>query len=150
MAARDLPTRTADTLALLEREEDLWIATVDRDGSAYLIPLSFYWDGATITLATPRASRTARNLRRAGRARVALGPTRDVVIVEGPVTQVAPAADPARATAHARKAGFDAREQDEEYVLFVLTPARIQAWRNPAELPGRDVMRDRAWVTRNA
>jgi hypothetical protein len=53
-----------------------------------LVPLSCHWDDSTLTIATPRASRTARNLVRAGWARVALGPTRDVVIIEGPVEAI--------------------------------------------------------------
>ena len=38
-------------------------------------------------LATPRSSPTATNLLRAGVARVGVGPTRDVVLVDGRVTE---------------------------------------------------------------
>ena len=82
-AARSREQRRRDTVEKLGNDVDLWVASADETGNAYLVPLSFYWDGSTITIATPRASRTARNLVRAGWARVALGPTRDVVIVEG-------------------------------------------------------------------
>jgi Pyridoxamine 5'-phosphate oxidase len=75
---RSKSQRRADTLAKLESEVDLWVASADESGGAYLVPLSYCWDGSTLTVATPRASRTARNLIRAGWARVALGPTRDV------------------------------------------------------------------------
>jgi hypothetical protein len=128
----------------LVTEVDCWVASVDADGAAYLIPLSFYWDGARLVIATPGNSRTARNLRRAGRARVALGPTRDVVIVEGTVTEQQPDADPQLADGHARAAGFNARESSG-YIFLCLTPERIQAWRNPAELPDRDIMRGGHW-----
>src|SRR6059058_1460324 len=84
MAPRSTAQRKADVLEKLRRDVDLWAASAGATGEAYLIPLSFYWDGAGLTIATPGRSRTARNRRRAGRARVALGPTRDVVILEGP------------------------------------------------------------------
>ena len=81
-------------LAKLRDDVDLWVASADETGEAYLVPLSFHWDGAALTLATPRSSPTAVNLLRAGRARVALGPTRDVVIVEGTVAELPRGDDP--------------------------------------------------------
>jgi hypothetical protein len=145
MAVRDTAQRKADVLEKLTTEEDLWVTSAGATGEAYLIPLSFYWDGARLIVATPGHSRTARNLRRAGWARMAIGPTRDVVIVEGALAEIPAEADPTLAEAHARAVGFDARATPG-YVFFILTPERIQAWRNPAELPGRDVMREGAWL----
>ena len=46
-----------------------------------------YRDGAALVLATPRSSPTATNLLRTGVARVGVGPTRDVVLVDGRVTE---------------------------------------------------------------
>jgi len=43
--------------------------------------------GAALVLATPRSSPTATNLVRAGVARADVGPTRDVVLVDGRVTE---------------------------------------------------------------
>ena len=83
--ARSRAQRILDTLARLRGDVDLWVASADANGGAYLVPLSHYWDDTALTIATPRESRTATNLLRAGWALVALGPTRDVVIVEGPV-----------------------------------------------------------------
>ena len=79
--------------AKLAADTDLWVASANATGDAYLVPLSFSWDGEYLTVATPQRSRTARNLRRARWARMALGPTRDVVIVEGPVEEMAVTAD---------------------------------------------------------
>ena len=62
-------TAQARRAAKLGGEVDVWVASADAEGDAYLIPLSYYWDGVTLTLSTPRASRTATNLIRAGRAR---------------------------------------------------------------------------------
>jgi nitroimidazol reductase NimA-like FMN-containing flavoprotein (pyridoxamine 5'-phosphate oxidase superfamily) len=58
--ARSAEQRRSDTLEKLEAGVDLWVASASEDGHAYLIPLSYYWDGAALTIATPRRSRTAR------------------------------------------------------------------------------------------
>jgi hypothetical protein len=138
--------RRQDTLAKLEREVDLWVASADERGDAYLLPLSYHWDGSTLTIATPRSSRTARNLTRAGWARVALGPTRDVVIIEGPVEALPVGADPELEDAHAAAAGFDPRAQPEEHVYLRLAPRTILAWREANELQGRRLMREGEWL----
>jgi hypothetical protein len=138
--------RRRDALAKLEREVDLWVPSADESRRAYLVPLSFYWDGSALTIATPRSSRTARNLTRAGWARVALGPTRDVVIVEGPVEVLEIGADPELEGAHAEAAGFDPRAEPEEHVYLRITAREILAWREANELPGRRLMRDGEWL----
>jgi Pyridoxamine 5'-phosphate oxidase len=145
-APRSRSERRRDTLAKLSSEVDLWVASADEAGAAYLLPLSYYWDGATLTLATAKASRTGRNLVRAGWARVALGPTRDVVIIEGPVEVLAVGADPGREDAYAEAAGWDPREQPDEHVYLRLTPRTILAWRESNELAGRRLMRDGEWL----
>jgi hypothetical protein len=144
--ARTRSQRRVDTLAKLNREVDLWVASADDAGAAYLVPLSYYWDGEALTIATPRASRTATNLVRAGWARVALGPTRDVVIVEGPVQAIPIGADTTLEGAHARATGFDPRKLAEEYVYLRVTPHNIQAWREANELENRQLMRHGEWL----
>ena len=143
---RPLARRRADVLEKLRTDVDLWVPSADDAGNAYLVPLSFQWDGQTLVLATPRTSRTAVNLIRAGRARLALGPTRDVVIVDGTLEAVPTGADPAREDAHARATGFDPRTLAEEYVYLRITPRTIQAWREANELAGRVLMRDGRWL----
>lgn len=88
--ARPAEQRKQDTLNRLEHDEDVWVATAPDDGSGvpYLVPLSFLWDGSTILLATPADSPTGRNLKATGRVRLGLGPTRDVVMIEGTVDTV--------------------------------------------------------------
>ena len=146
MTPRPRAQRRADTLAKLQRGVDLWVASADAEGNSYLVPLSYVWDGTALTMATPRTSRTARNLLRAGRARVALGPTRDVVIVEGPVEALPIGADPRLEDAHAAATGFDPRTLAEEYVYLRLTPREVQAWREADELAGRQLMRRGEWL----
>ena len=132
-AARSRAQRQADTLALLRTEVDCWVASADGMGNAHLVPLSFYWDGEALVLATPRSSPTATNLLRAGVARVAVGRTRDVVLVDGRVTE---GADDATADAHAEHSGFDPRAEPEEYVYL-----RIDADRDPRVARGERAAR---------
>ena len=148
--ARTRSRRVADTLERLRSDVDLWVASASETGEAYLVPLSFQWDGSKLTIATPRRSVTARNLTRAEWARVALGETRDVVIVEGPVESVALGADPELEAAHAAAAGFDPRELAEEYVYLRITPHEVQAWREANELEGRLLMRGGTWLERGS
>jgi nitroimidazol reductase NimA-like FMN-containing flavoprotein (pyridoxamine 5'-phosphate oxidase superfamily) len=144
--ARSPAQRKSDTLEKLQSEVDIWVASADEDGEAYLVPLSYCWDGSALTVATARGSRTARNLLRAGQARVALGPTRDVVVIDGTVEEVAIGTDVELEDAHARATGFDPRTLAAEYVYLRITPDRIQAWREENELSGRDLMRDGRWL----
>jgi Pyridoxamine 5'-phosphate oxidase len=144
--ARSISQRRIDVLTKLRSDVDLWVASADEAGGAYLVPLSYCWDDSTLTIATPRASRTGRNLVRAGWARVALGPTRDVVIIEGPVEAIPIGTDPRLEDAHAAATGFDPRTLADEYVYLRITPHRIQAWREANELAGRQLMRGGEWL----
>jgi hypothetical protein len=58
------------------------------------VPLSFLWDGATLLVATPASSPTSRNLRNTGKVRLGIGPTRDVVLIEGTARSLAAAEVP--------------------------------------------------------
>jgi hypothetical protein len=128
-------------------EKDVWVASASASGEAHLIPLSYYWDGARLTVATPKRSRTARNLHRAGVARMALPATRDlVVIIEGTLEFIPAGEDDELAVAHTATAGFDARRTRGEYVYIRMTPRKIQAWGGENELIGRDVMVDGRWL----
>lgn len=138
--------RRSDALDRLRSDVDLWVASADGAGHVHLVPLSYHWDGSALLVATPRASRTARNLLRAGRARVALGHTRDVLIVEGPVEELPIGTDPQLEDAHAVSTGFDPRAEPEDYAYLRITPRAMQAWREANELPGRQLMRDGAWL----
>lgn len=146
--ARTPKQRKQDTLNRLERDEDTWVATADGDGGTpYMVPLSFLWDGATLLLATPADSPTGRNLRATGKVRLGIGPTRDVVMIEGTVRTLEPADLPDGAgDAFAFKTGFDPRQLATAYLYFSVTPQRVQAWREANEIAGRDLMRDGEWL----
>ncbi len=144
--ARSASERRADVLDKLEHEVDAWVASASPQGEAYLVPLSFAWDGDRITIAVSASSVTGRNLSRRGWVRLGLGPTRDVVIIEGPVEVIAVGDDDELAAAHAAKAGFDAREATGAWIFLRVRPQMIQAWREENELEGRHLMTDGAWL----
>ncbi|MFI9808943.1 pyridoxamine 5'-phosphate oxidase family protein [Streptomyces sp. NPDC052301] len=143
---RSLEERLRDTRARLEKDVDLWVATSGGSTGVHLVPLSYLWDGTAILISTPRTSVTGRNLLADGRVRLGVGPTRDVVIIEGtaePVDVAELGAD--TGDAFADKTGFDPRKLDD-YQYFRIVPRRIQAWREANELAGRGLMRDGAWL----
>ncbi len=148
--ARTLEQRTRDTLDRLEHDVDAWVATADgASGTPYLVPLSFLWDGTALLVATPASSPTARNLRATGRVRLGIGPTRDVVLIEGtahPLTATEVSHE--LADAFAAKAGFDPRTLTSAYLYVRIEPRRVQAWREENELEGRELMRDGRWLVR--
>ena len=146
--ARPLAQRVEDTLHRLTHDVDAWVATAGPDGMPYQMPLSFLWDGQTLLLSTATGNPTSVNLLANPAIRLALGGTRDVVLVEGTVEAATPAGEiPADVgDAFAVKAGFDPREARGSYHYFRVRPRSVQAWREVNELPGRDLMRDGRWL----
>lgn len=137
--------RRRDTERRLAHDVDVWVSSAAPDGTPYLVPLSFDWDGTAVLLATLADSPTARNLAVTGRVRLGLGPTRDVTMIDGDV-EVLTKIPPAAADRFAARTGFDPRAEDATYRWFRITPTRVQAWREADELPGRDLMRAGHWV----
>jgi Pyridoxamine 5'-phosphate oxidase len=141
--------RKQDSLRRLEHDVDAWVATADpASGSPYLVPLSFLWDGRTLLVSTPSASPTSRNLQATGRVRLAIGPTRDLVLIEGTVLQALAAGQvpDQLGDAFAARTGFDPRQLASPYRYFWIEPRRLQAWREANELAGRELMRDGRWL----
>ncbi len=139
--------RRRDTEQRLTHDIDLWVASASADGGPYLVPLSFDWDGEALLVATPAKSPTGRNLAATQTARLGLGHTRDVSMIEGDVEVLEIDALPQeRGDRFAARAGFDPRAQDTPYRWFRISPRRIQAWREVDELPDRELMRDGRWL----
>lgn len=150
---RSAPQRKADTLAKLTAPAaDGWIATASAEPGGeprpYLVPLSIAWIDQSVVIAVDTASRTAANLRSTGIARVGLGPTRDVVLIDATVRASHLQADaPEPLTrAYAAQADWDPSEPGGTNVYFVLEPVRIQAWREVNELAGRTLMSRGRWT----
>jgi hypothetical protein len=144
---RDRATRKADALSLLATPGiDVWVATASADAAPYLVPLSLAWVDGRAVIALASSSRTARNLRAGGPARLAVGPTRDLVMIDALVERrVDVAADPALGEAYVAQADWDPRG-DAGYEFLVLRPVRVQAWREADEIPGRTLMTDGRWL----
>ena len=139
--------RMRDALLRLEHDVDAWVATAGAGGAGpYLIPLSFLWDDGTLLVATPEASPTARNLRATGRVRIGIGPTRDLVLIDGTVRSISADVPQALGDAFAAKAGFDPRGLVDTHLYFRIEPFRIQSWREADELVGRVLMRGGRWL----
>jgi len=144
--------RKSDALAMLTRDvADVWVATAgDEAGAArpHLVPVSLAWlDDDRAVIAIQSTSRTARDLRAHRIARLAVGPTRDVVMIEAVLDAEHEIADaPAGITErYLRQADWDPRTSPG-YVFLVLRPTRIQAWREANEIEGRTLMREGQWL----
>jgi hypothetical protein len=140
--------RKQDALRRLEHDIDAWVATADEgSGTPYLVPLSFLWDGTTLLMATPSSSPTSRNLQATGKVRLGIGPTRDLVLIEGTVQALAATELPDEVgDAFAAKTGFDPRQLTSSHLYFRIHPQRLQAWREENELSDRELMRGGHWV----
>jgi hypothetical protein len=144
---RSRAQRRRDTEHRLSHDIDVWVATASADPTPHLVPLSFDWDGEALLLATPADSPTGRNLATTRTARLGLGHTRDVSMIEGDVEILEIDALPKEhADRFVTRAGFDPREQTTPYRWFRISPRRIQAWREVHEMPGRELMRDGRWL----
>jgi len=144
---RDQATRKRNALALLATPAiDVWVATASQDGRAHLVPLSLAWTAERAVVAVEATSRTAEHLARTGTARLAVGPTRDVVMIDAVLERsVDVEADDELWSAYVAQADWDPR-QGSGYQFLVLRPERLQAWRESNEIPGRTLMRDGAWL----
>jgi hypothetical protein len=144
---RSTAQRRQDTENRLAHDVDVWVASASPAGTPYLVPLSFDWDGTVLLMATPTDSPTGRNLAAGRVVRLALGPTRDVSVIDGEVDVLAIDALPQeRGNRFAVRTGFDPRALATPYSWFLVSPRRIQAWREEDELPGRELMRDGQWL----
>lgn len=144
--ARSRPQRKQDVLDRLEKDEDAWVSTSSADGVPTMVPLSFVWDRGTLLMATRRTNPTAVNVAPAGQARIAVGHTRDVVLIEA-TAEAIEGADLAKDSgdAFATKLNWDLRERSS-WVYLRFTPYAIKAWREVNELAGRDLMADGRWL----
>ncbi|MFI6655054.1 pyridoxamine 5'-phosphate oxidase family protein [Streptomyces sp. NPDC050523] len=144
---REPRRRRQDVLRRLDQEIDIWVASADADGVPCLVALWFVWHDDSVWLATRATNPTGRNLRDGRRARLALGDTRDVVLVDGDVETYAQRDVPAAAAeAFLAKTGWDPRRDSPSYAFFRVRPRAVQAWHEQHELPGRHLMKDGVWL----
>jgi hypothetical protein len=144
---RSAAQRKTDTLAKLNAPvADVWVATTD-GSRPFLVPLTMAWTQDRIVVSTEETAPTVRNLLSYGRARLALGGTRDVVRIDAALERTVPVADASPwGEAYAAQGDWDPRQIGAPYVFAILRPERIEAWREENELRGRLLMRDGAWL----
>ncbi|MFD3975854.1 pyridoxamine 5'-phosphate oxidase family protein [Streptomyces cyaneofuscatus] len=143
---RSREQRLRDTLDRLRDDVDAWVATASPDGTPCLVPLSFVWHGDTLLMATRRTNPTAVNVTPTGPIRLTLGPTRDVVLIEGEAEIIEGTALPtASGDAFAAKLTWDPRK-NAPWVYLRVTPHTVRAWREVNELADRDLMLAGAWL----
>jgi hypothetical protein len=148
---RSAAERRRDTLAMLESHNHLWIATASAQPPIpCMVPMSFAWTGTVLIVATSTTSPTAENLFDSRQARVAVGATDDVVLIDVALESVVPveASAPAEvADVYAGQSDWDPRTGTNlASHYFLLRPVRLQAWRDARELPGRTIMRKGEWT----
>ena len=151
---RSTEQRKADTLAKLAAPvADVWVATAAAQAgghaSSHLVPLSLAWVDERVVLATEADSVTFRNIASERHARLGLGRTRDVVMIDAELEQVYRLDEVSDdlARRYAAQADWDPRKSGAGMRFLVLRPLRIQAWREVNELPGRILMRGGIWMT---
>lgn len=148
---RPAARRKADALALLRRDAgDVWVATASADETvrAHLVPLSMGWlDDERVVIAIKPTARTGRDLLEHRTARLAVGPTRDVVMIDAVLDEVHDVGDAPAAISEGflRQADWDPRGS-AGYAYFVLRPVTVQAWREADEIAGRTLMREGRWL----
>ncbi len=143
-APRSSAQRITDTRAkLAETGADVWVSTCSPDGDPYLVPLSLAWLDDRVVIAAEFTSRTVRNLEANRRARLGIGPTRDVVLLDVEVDRIEVAGESALLTRYSAQADWT---PPGDYAVITLRPTRVQAWREANEISGRTLMRAGAWV----
>ncbi len=139
--------RRRDTEHRLANDADIWVASASPGGTPYLVPLSFDWDGEAVLVATPPSSPTGRNLAVTRRARLGLGGTRDVTVIDGEVEVIEDGAlTPSQRDRYVARTGWNPGDETPPYSWFRIVARRVQAWREVNELADRDLMRDGRWL----
>ncbi|MEU2565592.1 pyridoxamine 5'-phosphate oxidase family protein [Streptomyces althioticus] len=146
-AHRSTAERACDTLERLDIERDVWVSTAHHEHGPHQVPLWFLWDGQAAWICTGATSATVRNVRTDPRVRLALPDSYDVVLVEGEGQCLSDGEAPeGAALAFADKFGWDPRSEEKRFTYVRIAPRTVRAWRGEAELRGRVVMRDGAWL----
>ncbi|OEV02720.1 pyridoxamine 5'-phosphate oxidase family protein [Streptomyces oceani] len=151
-AARTRTQRKQEVLERLRTEHDVWVASADAEGTPCLVPLSLYWDGTAIWLATRETNPTGRNLRTGRSTRLSFPDTHDAVLLDGGVeTFTKRDIDEATADAFAARCGWEPRRSAArgvvgDYVYFRVTLTAVQAFRGLHEMPERHLMREGEWL----
>ncbi|TDC15167.1 hypothetical protein E1265_27155 [Streptomyces sp. 8K308] len=142
---RSLPQRRAAALQRLDTNVHLWLSTASDGHGAHLIPVAYVWDGGRLTMATFVQSRTMANLKANPHARVAIGTTSDVVMIDGLVEFVEVADIDTDSAERFARVSHDPRAMPG-FRYLRMAPTRIQVWNGFNEYAGRTVMANGTWL----
>ncbi|MBF6455247.1 hypothetical protein [Nocardia cyriacigeorgica] len=144
---RSLAERQADARRRLEFGYQMWLATGSDGHGAHLIPVACVWDGSRLYTATFAGSRTVMNTKACPRARVALGDTADVVMVDASASTIEVTDIGDDIAERYATVSTDPRTHPEGMFVYLrLQPRRIQVWNGIHEFVGRTVMVDGRWL----
>lgn len=144
---RTTEQRKSDALSKLEGDMDVWVATADETAKPHLVPLSLCWHDDDVVVATESRSLTARNAKSSARARLAIGATRDVVMIDASAIVIdRGSATAALISAYRDRTGWDPGEDGGSWVYVLLRPKTVQVWRDVDEMERRTIMRDGSWL----
>jgi hypothetical protein len=91
MATRSPKERKAEALAKLEAVgTNVWVASASHAGAVHLVPVTHTWNGSQVVLATEPTSITVANVTDNPQVRLALGETRDVVMIDAILMESVP------------------------------------------------------------
>ncbi|WP_206700311.1 hypothetical protein [Actinomadura sp. RB99] len=144
---RSLAERQAYARNRLDTDFQMWLATGSNGHGAHLIPVAYVRAGSALYTATFAKSSTVSNIKGRPQARVALGDTADVVMIDTSASLMdLPDIDADIAERYA-KVSTDPRTSPEgTFVYLRLDFRRIQVWNGFHEFVGRTVMRDGRWL----
>jgi hypothetical protein len=134
--------RRHDTIAKLRADAaDVWVASAaaeDGTGIPYLVPVSLAWIDERAVIAIESTSRTAKNIAASRIARLGLGPTRDVVLIDAELERAVAVSQAPQALAdgYAAQSDWDPRESPDGYRYIVLRPCASRHGEMSASLPG--------------
>jgi general stress protein 26 len=144
---RSLVERRAYARDRLETGFQMWLATGSDGHGAHLIPVAFVWDGSALYTATFAKSRSVANIKAHPEARVALGATADVVMIDTSASLMDVLDIDADIAERYARVSTDPRTYPEgTFVYLRLQPRRILVWNGFHEFVGRTVMRDGRWL----
>jgi len=144
--ARPLGARSTDARERLADSHQLWLATGNSRG-AHLIPVAYVLDDGLVVTATGEDSRTVANLRETGRARLGLGATDDVVMVDVNLDAFVPPAEMPTGVANRYAAVSHDPRTMPGYTYIRFRPHRVQAWNGYHEFAGRTLMLNGQWLS---
>ncbi|TDE08045.1 pyridoxamine 5'-phosphate oxidase family protein [Jiangella asiatica] len=147
---RGLAERRTYARRRLESGFQMWLATASDGRGAHMIPVAYVWDGSALYTATFTKSRTVANIKSNTQARVAVGDTTDVVMVDTGASLIDVPDISVDIAERYAKVSTDPRTRPAGMFVFLrLQPSRIQVWNGVHEFVGRTVMRDGRWLDRS-